>query len=89
MGPIPGSYLGKTHTRKTWQSERFAPTAVDRSTYPEWLSGGKKTALDYAKARVEEILKTHKVPPLPEDQDREIDNILKEAEMYYRNKGLL
>jgi len=89
VGPIPGSYLGKTHTRKTWQAERFAPMAVDRSTYPEWLSGGKKTALDYAKARVEEILKTHKVPPLPEDQDREIDNILKEAEMYYRNKGLL
>ncbi len=89
VGPIPGSYLGKTHTRKMWQAERFVPKTADRMTYPEWMNTGKKTALDYAKARTEEILKTHKVPPLPEDQDREIDNILKEAEAYYREKGML
>jgi trimethylamine--corrinoid protein Co-methyltransferase len=89
VGPIPGSYLNTAHTRKWWQSQRFMPKTADRLTYPEWMKSGKRNAIAYAKERVEKILSTHKVPPLPEDHDREIDNILKEAREYYKKKGLL
>jgi hypothetical protein len=33
-----------------------------------------------ARERAKEIIATHEVPPLPEDQDRELDRILKAAE---------
>jgi len=89
VGPIPGSYLNTAHTRKWWKNERFMPKAADRLTYPEWMKTGKKTALDYAKERVKEILRTHKGTNLTEEQDKEIDKILKDAHAYYKKKGLL
>jgi trimethylamine--corrinoid protein Co-methyltransferase len=89
VGPIPGSYLDKKHTRIWWKSQQFIPKTADRTTYPEWIETGKKTALDYAKERTEQILRHHKVPPLDEDTDRALDEILKEAEAHYRSMGLL
>jgi len=90
VGPIPGHYLSKAHTRKWWKREQFVPKAADRLTYPEWAKAGKKSCIDYAKERMEEILATHKVePPLTENQEEEIERILKEAREYYRKKELI
>jgi len=89
VGPIPGTYLDKEHTRLWWKSQQFIPKSADRTTYPEWIKTGKKSALDYARERTEHILKTHRVPPLDEDTDKALDGILREAEAYYRNKGLI
>ncbi len=89
VGPIPGMYLDKAHTRQWWKKEQFIPKAADRLTYPEWLEKGKKSALDYAKDRVEEILATHKPKPLTPSQDEEIDRILAEARAYYKKRGMI
>ena len=89
VGPIPGMYLDKAHTRQWWQKEQFIPKAADRLTYPEWMESGKKSALDYAQDRVEEILATHKPKPLTASQDEEIDRILAEARAYYKKKGMM
>jgi trimethylamine--corrinoid protein Co-methyltransferase len=89
IGPIPGSYLGSAHTRKWWESQRFMPNTADRLPYLEWMETGRKTALDYAKERVDEIIRTHEVTPLPKDQNDEIDNILKEARKYYKERGMI
>lgn len=89
VGPIPGTYLDKAHTRNWWKSQQFTPRSADRTTYPEWLRSGKKTALHYARERTEEILRTHRVPPLNDDADRALDEILEEAEAHYRDKDLL
>lgn len=90
VGPIPGHYLGKAHTRKWWKKEQFEPKSADRLTYPEWLKVDKKSCIDYAKERMERILSTHKVdPPLNDKQENDIENILKEARQYYREKGLI
>jgi len=89
VGPVPGVYLDKAHTRKWWQKEQFLPKAADRLTYPEWMEKGKKSALDYAKDRVEEILATHKPKPLSPSQDEEIERILEEARAYYKKRGLI
>lgn len=89
VGPIPGYYLNKAHTRKWWKKEQFVPKVADRLSYPDWIKRGKKTAIEYAKERVKEILDTHKPTPLPEDQDKEIDKILEEARKYYKEKGVM
>jgi len=89
VGPIPGFYLSKEHTRRWWKKEQFLPKVADRSNYSEWIKKGKKTALDYAKKRVKEILDKHQPTPLSEDQEKEIKKILKKARKYYKEKGLM
>ncbi|MHB1347717.1 MAG: trimethylamine methyltransferase family protein, partial [Candidatus Humimicrobiaceae bacterium] len=90
VGSSPGTFLGEEHTRKYWEKEFFIPKYFDRTPYSDWLAKGKKVELDIAKDRVKEILKTHEVSvPLTEDQDKEIDNILDEAQKHYEKIGLI
>jgi trimethylamine:corrinoid methyltransferase-like protein len=89
VGPIPGHYLDTAHTRKWWRQEQYMPRAADRLSYGQWLAAGKKTALDYARARVEQILTTHQVPPLTPAQEEDLERILADARRYYREKGLM
>ena len=89
VGPIPGMFLDKEHTRKWWKKEQFIPKAADRRTYPDWMKTEKKSALDYAKEEMEQILATHKPTPLTPGQDQDIERILEEARQYYRRQELL
>jgi trimethylamine--corrinoid protein Co-methyltransferase len=89
VGPIPGNYLNKEHTRKWWRKEQFMPKAADREIYQVWMKSGKKDALALAKERMEEILATHKPTPLTPAQEQAVENMLKEAREYYRKKGLI
>lgn len=89
VGPIPGEYLSKEHTRKWWRKEQFIPQVADTWTYPEWLKRGKKSCVDYAKERLEKILATHKPTPLTTDQEKDIERILEDARRLYRTRGML
>lgn len=89
VGPIPGHFLNTAHTRAWWRREQFMPRAADRLTYPDWVARGKKTALDYARERLEEILSTHEPEPLSPGQEEDIERILADARSYYRKQGLL
>ena len=80
VGPIPGNYLGEAHTRKWWRREQFLPTLSYRLSYEEWLRDGSQDVAARAKQRAREILRTHTVPPLPENVDRELSRILSVAE---------
>jgi trimethylamine--corrinoid protein Co-methyltransferase len=87
VGPIPGFYLNKEHTRKWWQKEQFIPAVADILTLPEWIKEGKKTTIDLAKEKMEEILATHKVSiPLTASQEEDIERILAEARKFYKEK---
>jgi trimethylamine--corrinoid protein Co-methyltransferase len=89
VGPLPGHYLDTAHTRRWWRREQYMPRAADRLSYGQWQAAGKKTALDYARARVEEILAKHEAPPLTSAQDEELERILADARHYYRERGLM
>ncbi len=89
VGPIPGMFLDRGHTRVWWKKEQSMPKVADRLPYVEWLEMGKKDAMAKAQERMREILATHSPTPLSADQEEEIDRILNEARMYYRNKGML
>ena len=89
VGPIPGMYLDREHTRKWWKQEQFIPKAADTMGIPEWIATGKKNAMDYAKDRIDEILASYKPEPLMPKQEEDIARILKEAREYYRKRDLL
>ncbi len=89
VGPIPGHFLNKQHTRKWWKLEQSVPKAADRLTYPEWMAAGKKSCLDYARERMEKILATHRPTPLTAGQEENLERILEEARQYYVDRGLI
>lgn len=89
VGPIPGFYLNKEHTRKWWKKEHFIPKVADRAAFQEWLRTGKKDIIALAKERTEELIAKHKPKPLTLGQDKEIDEIIEEAMSYYKQKGLI
>jgi len=89
VGPVPGHYVAEDHTRKYWKTEHFLPKASDQLTYPEWIATGKKTALNYARERMEKILVDHKPEPLTASQEKDVEKILGEARKYYKNQGKL
>lgn len=87
VGPIPGHYLSSVHTRQNWKKEFYVPRCSDRLTYPEWMSSGKKSCLDYAQTRMEEILATHKISGLTAEQETGVEAVLNEARDHYRKIG--
>jgi trimethylamine--corrinoid protein Co-methyltransferase len=90
VGPAPGFYLNKEHTRKWWEKEQYISKVADDLNYQLWVKEGKKTTIDYAKKRMKEILDNHCVDiPLTQEQDEEIEKILVEARKWYENKDLM
>jgi trimethylamine--corrinoid protein Co-methyltransferase len=89
VGPVPGTFLNKTHTRINWKKEYYVPRTADRLSYQEWEQQGKKTAIDLAQERMEEIIETHTPDPITPEQQKDIDRILKDARAHYKKKGLL
>jgi trimethylamine--corrinoid protein Co-methyltransferase len=79
VGPS-GNFLGTHHTRRSWHGEQFLPRLADRLGYEAWQSQGSKTMVDRAREWARETVHNHRVPPLSEEQDRELDRILQAAE---------
>jgi trimethylamine--corrinoid protein Co-methyltransferase len=87
IGPGPGHYLAKAHTRQWWRKEQYLPIAADRLAYPEWLTTGKKGALDHAQERYDEILAKHHPKPLSDSQEADLARILADARDYYDKRA--
>jgi trimethylamine--corrinoid protein Co-methyltransferase len=70
---IGGHFLGRRSTRQFSRAEVWRPRAFQRGTFEEF--SGRPLAVEAA-ARAREILAAHEVPPLPEDADRHIDDLI-------------
>jgi trimethylamine--corrinoid protein Co-methyltransferase len=87
VGPLPGFYLDREHTRTWWRREQYIPEAADTLTLAEWRKKGRKTALDLARERMDQLVKNHEISvPLTAGQEEDIDKILQEARGYYRDR---
>ena len=75
-----GQYLKSKHTRRTWRAEQFLPSLADRLGFETWKAQGSRDITDRARERALELVAKHQVPPLPEEQDRELDRIVRSAE---------
>ncbi|MEI7615840.1 MAG: trimethylamine methyltransferase family protein [Actinomycetota bacterium] len=89
VGVSTGTFLTTKQTRTYWKSEDYQTQVFDKLSYKEWTEGGKKTVIDKAKERYDEIISTHKPLPLTQGQDESISEILNEAEKFYKKKGLI
>jgi trimethylamine--corrinoid protein Co-methyltransferase len=89
VGPIPGEFLSTAHTREWIKQELFVPSLANKLTPAEWAKAGRKTMLDKAREKKDEILATHEVEPLTREQERAIDEILEEARSHYQQVGML
>jgi trimethylamine--corrinoid protein Co-methyltransferase len=75
-----GSFLGTRHTKRTWRKEQLLPRLADRLGYEAWQAQGSTTIVERAREWARETVRKHQVPPLSEDQNRELDRIVQAAE---------
>ncbi len=88
VGPIPGHYLNKKHTRETWKQEQLIPDLSNRLSHSEWAKEGQKDIITRAREKFQEIVEKHEPAPLTKEQDQEIENILTAARKHYAKLGL-
>jgi trimethylamine--corrinoid protein Co-methyltransferase len=73
-----GQYLNKDHTRRHFR-EIWVPKLFERNDYKTWQKEGGKTLGERAAEQVEEILKGHQPPPLPETLQVQLRAIVERA----------
>ena len=75
-----GAYLKEEHTRRHYKQEHRLPLLFDAQFRNAWQAAGGKDTAQRANERVQKILANHKPKPLGSDLERELDNILEDAE---------
>jgi len=76
-----GNFLDQMHTvRYLRAGEMFVNKLADRRGWAEWEKAGRQGMAEQAQAEAERLLATHTVPPLTADQERPLDEIMRQAE---------
>jgi trimethylamine--corrinoid protein Co-methyltransferase len=73
-----GGFLADNHTLNNWKWAQWRPALIDRNRYGRWVKLGSKDMFTRANERAREILREHEPPPLPEEAEAVIEEILKE-----------
>lgn len=77
----PRNFLGQRHTvRYLRAGEVLLPRLADRRTWEEWDREGRAGIAERAQTEAERLLAEHEVPPLTEEQEHELEEIMKEVE---------
>lgn len=71
-----GHYLNQPHTARYFRREHFVPRLMVREGYDTWEKEGRKTVLDRARGRMEEILAAHRPRELDPAVERELEAYL-------------
>jgi trimethylamine--corrinoid protein Co-methyltransferase len=79
--PGDGMFIAEHETVRALRSgETYFPKTVNHLKFEEWMQGGRMGMEQNAQSRVDKLLATHEVPPLGEEQERELDAIMLAAE---------
>jgi trimethylamine--corrinoid protein Co-methyltransferase len=74
------NFLDQRHTvRYLRAGEVLLTRLADRRAWQEWDREGRVLMVGRAQAEAERLLAEHQVPPLTDDQERELDQIMQEA----------
>ena len=79
IGPA-GEFVSAKETARRCRAEIWMPKLMDRQPWINWEAAGSQTMYDRVKARLREILATHKPPPLPDGAAEKIEAILQAGE---------
>jgi trimethylamine--corrinoid protein Co-methyltransferase len=75
-----GHFLGEKSTSANMHSgEWLIPGIGVHDAQESWEMAGKKNILEEAREKVENLLSTHKPPPLSDEVEKELDKIQKRA----------
>jgi trimethylamine--corrinoid protein Co-methyltransferase len=75
------NFLDQRHTVRYLRAGELLTTRLaDRYHWEEWDREGRQTMADRAQAEAERLLAEHHVPPLTEDQEQALDDIMRRAE---------
>ena len=75
------NFLGQKHTmRYLRRGEVLLTSLAERGSWDSWEARGKAGMAERAQAEAMTIIKNHQVPPLSDDQERVLDEILNEAD---------
>jgi trimethylamine--corrinoid protein Co-methyltransferase len=75
------NFLEQRHTVRYLRAGEVLYTRLaERRSWEEWDRTGREGMAERAQAEAERILTEHRVPPLREDQERELDEIMRAAE---------
>jgi trimethylamine--corrinoid protein Co-methyltransferase len=75
-----GGFLADDHTLDNWRWAQWRPELIDRSRYDRWVKRGSKDMTARANERAREILAEHQVPPLPDEAEAVIVEVLEARE---------
>ncbi len=75
------NFLGQKHTMRYLKGGEVLLTRLaERGSWETWEANGRTGMAERAQAEAEHILSSHQVPPLSQDQERELDEILSDAD---------
>ncbi len=81
------NFLGQKHTMRYLRAgEVLLTNLAERGSWESWEANGRMGMAERAQAEADRILQNHLVPPLSEDQERELDEILHEADLKLKRK---
>ena len=79
VGP-EGNFLAEDHTRNFLKQEHWQPHFSNRDNAEVWRMKGGRNYGETVTQKAKEVLSNHKPEPLPENVQRQIDQIAKKAE---------
>ena len=75
------NFLGQRHSVNYLRSGEMLYTRLgERRSWNEWERSGREGMAERAQAEADRILAEHEVPPLPDEHERELDEIMRSAE---------
>ena len=75
----PGAgFLADDHTMNNFRTAQWAPKVIDRNQYDVWQDAGSKDMFTRANEHARQILAEHEVPPLSEEAEKVIAEVLAE-----------
>jgi trimethylamine--corrinoid protein Co-methyltransferase len=82
------NYLGQKHTLRYLRAgEILLTNLAERGSWETWEATGRQGMAERAQSEAMHILQHHQVPPLSADQERELDEILSEADRKLKING--
>jgi trimethylamine--corrinoid protein Co-methyltransferase len=78
------NFLSEKHTVRYLRGGEIMRTRLsERRDWHEWDRAGRQDMAGRAQAEADRLLAEHEVPPLSDDQERELDEIMMEAEAQF------
>ena len=74
------SFLTERHTKENLRREHWIPSVTDRRRYEIFEQSKSGGIIDFAKAKVKQILDEHKPLPLPSGASEKINAIVESAQ---------